>query len=519
MISRHASDDPARAPARCEVGKSTLRLLLINPRNPMVNMTNRANRWNKYRVWKPLGLLVLAGVTPREWDIEVVDENVETPDYRKLPLPDLVGVTAFTSQAPRAYEIAAVWRQRGVPVVMGGIHATMRHHEAALHVDAVVTGEAETVWPRLLADLGRGALKPLYEGGLEDLRHSRPARHDLLSGEYSFGAIQTTRGCPLNCSFCSVSAFNGKTYRHRSIEDVIADLRLIREKRVLIVDDNLIGISRKHIARTKELLRALIAADLGQEWVCQATINMADDDDLLDLARRAGCIGVFIGFESPTPEGLIEVHKRFHVRRGRDFAASVRRIQRHGIAVAGSFIIGLDVDHPGIGRRIAETASAYAVDFLNVMFLTPLPGTDLWRNMEAEGRIATDRFPEDWKYFTLTLPVGRYRNLDHDQVIDEMVDCNRRFYSWRRILARVGRNLLRRQQPYLVLIGNLSYRHNIGLGQALFREFKRIRGQMPAAFPLPPVGVNGHVLPVELPDQKERLRRCAAFQKHGTTQA
>ena len=207
----------------------TLRLLLINPRNPLVNITNRANRWNKYRVWKPLGLLVLAGVTPRRWNIEVVDENLETPDYSMLPPPDLVGVTAFTSQAPRAYEIAAAWRRRGVPVVMGGIHATMRRHEAARHVDVVVTGEAETVWPRLLEDFGRGALKPLYEGGQEDLRRSRPARHDLLSGEYSFGSIQTTRGCPLNCSFCSVSAFNGRTYRHRSIQDVIADFQLIRE--------------------------------------------------------------------------------------------------------------------------------------------------------------------------------------------------------------------------------------------------------------------------------------------------
>jgi radical SAM superfamily enzyme YgiQ (UPF0313 family) len=518
MTTRDASADPVWAPERSAAGKDTLRLLLINPRNPLVNITNRANRWNKYRVWKPLGLLVLAGVTPRPWDIEIVDENIETPDYQELPLPDLVGITAFTSQAPRAYEIAAIWRQRGVRVVMGGIHATMRRHEAAQHVDAVVTGEAETIWPQLLADFGRGALQPLYEGGQEDLRRSRPARHDLLSGEYSFGSIQTTRGCPLNCSFCSVSAFNGRTYRHRSIQDVIADLQLIREKRILIVDDNLIGISKKHVARTKELLRAMIAADLGKTWICQATINMADDDELLGLARRAGCVGVFIGFESPTAEGLIEVHKQYHVRKGRDFSASVRQIQRYGITVAGSFIIGLDVDRPGIGRRIAETATAYHVDFLNVMFLTPLPGTVLWQKMEAEGRIATDRFPEDWKFFTLTLPVGRYRHLDRDQVIDEMIDCNRRFYSWRRILARVGRNLLRRQQPYLVLIGNLSYRHNIELGRTLFREFQQIRGGTSAVRRLPPTGVNCHIHETELHNQDDLRRRHSSFQEHGAAQ-
>jgi len=515
MTTRDASADPVWAPERSAAGKDTLRLLLINPRNPLVNITNRANRWNKYRVWKPLGLLVLAGVTPRPWDIEIVDENIETPDYQELPLPDLVGITAFTSQAPRAYEIAAIWRQRGVRVVMGGIHATMLRHEAAQHVDAVVTGEAETIWPQLLADFGRGALQPLYEGGLEELSRSRPARHDLLSGEYSFGVIQTTRGCPLNCSFCSVSAFNGRTYRHRSIPDVIAEFRLVREKRVLVVDDNLIGISPKHVARTKELLRAMISADLRKKWICQATINMADDDELLELARRAGCIGVFIGFESPTAEGLIEVNKRYHVRRGRDFPASVKRIQRQGITVAGSFIIGLDVDRPGIGRRIAEAASTYNVDFMNVMFLTPLPGTVLWQKMEAEGRIAMDRFPEDWKFFTLTLPLGRYRHLQGNQVIDEMVDCNRRFYSWRSILARVGRSFLRQQQPYLVLIGNLSYRHNIELGQALFQEFKNIHGQTPAAFRLPMAGVNGHVTEAEVPD---RGRRRLTLQEQGGTQ-
>ena len=486
MTLRTACDHTAYAPAHSAGGEDRPRLLLINPRNPLANITNRTNRWNKYRVWKPLGLLVLAGVTPRQWDIEVVDENIDTPDYRELPLPDLVGVTAFTSQAPRAYEIAAVWRKRGVAVVMGGIHATMCRQEAALHVDTVVTREAESVWPLLLDDFNDGTLRPLYEGGLEDLRRSRPARHDLLSGEYSFGAIQTTRGCPLNCSFCSVSAFNGRTYRHRSIEDVIADLRLLTEKRVLMVDDNFVGISKKHIERTKNLLRAMIAADLGKKWICQATINMADDEELLDLARRSGCMGAFIGFESPTTEGLIEVHKQYHVQKGRDFPASVQRIQRHGITVAGSFIVGLDVDQPGIGRRIAEAASAYHVDFLNAMFLTPLPGTDLWKKMKAENRIATNRFPEDWQYFTLTLPVGRYLNLDRDQVIDEMIDCNRRFYSWWRIAGRVVRNLLRRQQPYLVLIGNLSYRRNLALGRALFRKFKRQQGERPAALGSPP---------------------------------
>jgi radical SAM superfamily enzyme YgiQ (UPF0313 family) len=450
-----------------------MRLLLINPRNPLVSIANKNNYWNKYRVWKPLGLLVVAGLTPPEWDITVVDENVGVPDYSQMPRPDLVGVTAFTSQAPRAYEVAAVLRGWGVPVVMGGIHATMRQMEAARRVDVVVTGEAESVWAQVLKDAERGTLRPLYAGGQQEMGKTPLARHDLLATGYQFGAIQTTRGCPLNCSFCSVSAFNGRTYRRRSAEDVVAELKLIREKHVLVVDDNLIGTRRDHIARAKDLFRAMIEAGLGKKWVCQATINMADDEGLLRLARRAGCIGVFIGFESTTDEGLVEVHKKYNIERDRDFRASVRRIQRHNISVAGSFIMGLDVDRPGIGVQIAGTAERYGVDILNVLFLTPLPGTDLWKKMEEEGRIASDQFPEDWKYYTLTLPVGRYQHLNRDEMINEMNSCYRTFYSLRGILRRVGRNLWKRQHPILILAGSLSNRNNSRLDRNVCHEFKR----------------------------------------------
>jgi radical SAM superfamily enzyme YgiQ (UPF0313 family) len=471
-----------------------MRLLLINPRNPLVNITNRKNYWNKYRVWKPLGLLVLAGLTPPEWDITVVDENVHGVDYSGLQRPDLVGITAFTSQAPRAYQVAALFRGWGVPVVMGGIHATMRQKEAAERVDVVVTGEAESVWPRVLGDAARGAMQPLYAGGHEDMEHAPLARHELLATGYQLGAIQTTRGCPLNCSFCSVSAFNGRAYRRRSIEDVVAEFKLIREHLVLVVDDNLIGTRRDHIARAKDLFRAMIAADLGKNWICQATINMADDEELLELARRAGCAGVFIGFESATDAGLLEVHKKYNMQKDRDFRASVRRIQRHGITVAGSFIMGLDADRPGIGLEIARTASRYGVDILNTMFLTPLPGTDLWKKMEAEGRIAADQFPEDWKYYTLTLPVGRYRNFSLDGIVGEMDTCTRKFYSLGGILGRVGRNVWKKQRPVLTLFGNLTYLSNHRMSQKACREFKQACNWLQPARALPATGDNRHAL-------------------------
>ncbi len=453
-------------------GVELIRLYLINPSNPLVCLTHVTDsRWNHYRVWKPLGLLAVAALTPPEWEITVFDENVRVPNYAALPRPDLVGVTAFTSQANRAYEIADGFRSRGVPVVMGGIHATMCPDEAAARVDAIVTGEAEPIWAEVLGDARRGALRPRYHGAHADMDAIPPARHDLLNGDHAFGSIQTTRGCPLNCSFCSVTAFNGYKYRQRPIADVVREFAAIRAKHVLIVDDNLIGTNREHLARAKELFRAMITADLRKRWIAQVTINMADDDELLDLAARAGCAGVFIGFESPTPAGLKEVGKKFNLLNGRDFAASVRRIQRHRILVAGSFIMGLDSDRPGIGRQIAAAAAAYGVDILNTLFLTPLPGTRLWDELHPAGRVVAAAFPEDWQYYTLTFPVAGYRNFSAAELYQEMNACDETFYSLPRILRRVWRSVWQRRNPLISLLGSLSYRRNLSFGRRACREF------------------------------------------------
>ena len=454
-----------------------MQLYLINPSNPLVSIVKvKESRWNRYRVWKPLSLMVLAGLTPPSWEITIVDENLGVPDYPAMPRPDLVGITAFTSQANRAYEVAAQFRNMGVPVVMGGIHATMCRDEVMERVDSVVTGEAEGIWPQVLEDARHDSLKRRYDGGLAKVNDIPLARHDLLASGYAFGAIQTTRGCPLNCSFCSVTAFNGARYRQRPIPDVVREFQSIREKRVLVVDDNLIGTRPGHIARAKDMFRAMTQANLRKEWIAQATINFADDEELLTLAAKAGCRGVFIGFESPTPEGLLEVGKKFNLLNGRDFRASVRRIQRHNILVVGSFIIGLDIDEPGIGKRIAEVASHYGVDNLNVLFLTPLPGTRLWDQMTSQGRIALDTFPEDWKYYTLTFPVARYKHLSLNGIIKEMISCDRDFYSTSRILRRVWSNFWQHRKPLVTLVGNLSYRGNLRLACNAYADLKRYCG-------------------------------------------
>ncbi len=437
-----------------------MRLFLINPSNPLVSLAQRS-RWRKYRVWKPLGLMVIAALTPEaEWDVTIIDENLGMPDYANLPRPDLVGITAFTSQAPRAYQIAAIFHNLDVPVIMGGIHASMCTDEALEYVDSVVQGEAESIWPSVLVDAQHGMLKRHYVGESADLASVPPARHDLLTHGYAFGSIQTTRGCPLNCHFCSVSAFNGHRYRHRPIGDVVDELAMIPERMVLVVDDNLIGTRDEHIVRAKKLFRAIIDAGIKKKWICQATINLADDEELLQLAKRAGCIGVFIGFETTSDEGLVELGKRYNILKGGDLRASVKRIHRYGISIVGSFIMGLDSDRVGVGRCIAETANHYGVDLLNPVYMTPLPGTRLWESMNNQQRIAANRFPEEWRYYTLSFPVARHHNLSWEELINEMNDCCRKFYSPKAILRRMVASISHWRNPLTMFVANLSYRRN-----------------------------------------------------------
>jgi radical SAM superfamily enzyme YgiQ (UPF0313 family) len=243
-----------------------------------------------------------------------------------------------------------------------------------------------------------------------------------------------------------------------------------------LVDDNLVGTRSDHMARAKDLFRAMAAANLGKQWIGQVTINFADDEELLTLAARSGCKGVFIGFETPSAEGLCELGKKFNLVRGRDFRASVARIHRHGMVVVGSFIIGLDADQPGIGGRIAETATRYGVDNINALFLTPLPGTQLWDKMAGEKRLAVNDFPQDWQYYTLTYPVAHYLHLSLDQVIAEMDSCGRKFYSIPRILRRAGISLWQRRGFLISLVASLSYRSNLRVDRHAYAEFKRARG-------------------------------------------
>jgi len=281
----------------------------------------------------------------------------------------------------------------------------------------------------------------------------------------------------LNCSFCSVSAFNGN--RYRPVEHIIRELQSIKEKFVLIVDDNLIGINKNHYTRARELFSAIIKAKIKKRFMAQVTLNMADDHELLTLAKKAGLWGIFIGFESPVEEGLLEVQKKYNIRKSSDITASIRSIQKKGILVLGSFIMGLDVDKKGIGKTTAAAGIEYGINALNLMFLTPLPGTRLWDKFDSEKRIVANNLPEDWKYYTLALPVANYMHLFWEDMFKEIKQCFCLFYSLPRILGRFFRHLLINRKPLIALITlfvNLNYRQSIVMDAQLFRQLKAADG-------------------------------------------
>ena len=379
-----------------------MKLVLVNPRN-------RVSLYGDY-LWEPLAFGYLAAATPPHWEVELIDEQCEGAlDYGAVRA-DLVGLTAFTTQAPRAYQIAAQFRARGIPVVMGGIHASLVPHEAERYADALVIGEGEALWPRLVADVEAGRLARRYEGGTSGDPLLHPDRRLFRKYKYEYVSAQTSRGCPMDCSFCSVTAFNGRLFRMREVADVVAEVAAIPERDIIFVDDDLNGFSRKAKERCLELFRAMAAARLDKQWITQVTINFGDDDELPRLARAAGCAGVFIGLESTDTRSLTLIRKDgTSQRRGLDYyRENIARIRRHGIGVVGSFILGIDTqDMDTIVSDILRFAAASDLDGLNPTILTPLPGTRDYTRFDAEGRILFKNYPEDWEKYTLAFPVTR----------------------------------------------------------------------------------------------------------------
>jgi radical SAM superfamily enzyme YgiQ (UPF0313 family) len=400
------------------------KLVLINPVNPL----RTGLTVNKSSRFPPIGLGIVAALTPKSWEIALIDENWEPFTYQEA---DLVGITAFTASANRAYEITALYRERSVPVVMGGIHASTCSEEALRFVDTVVIGEAEKIWPKVIADFETGQLRRIYRGEWAELNGAPLPRRDLFYPEYMFASVQTSRGCPMDCEFCTVTAFNGHRYRRRPPGEVLAELETIRKKMLFFVDDNIIGYGEEARSQALAIFKGMVERNLNKWWFCQASLNFADDEEVLHWAGQAGCKMVFLGLEAEEVDALGEINKRLNLKRGMDYyAEAFRRIHKAGIAVLGAFIFGMDGDTPEKLKHRAKYMRRCGVDVMQTTMLTPLPGTRLFERYQKEGRLLYINFPQDWDHFDMTEVIHRPGSMESEMLAEMMDSLNKRLYAW-----------------------------------------------------------------------------------------
>ncbi len=386
------------------------KLLLINPVGRRSGyMLSSISRF------PPLNLAYVAAVTPSNWQIKIVDENLEEFEFEDA---DLVGITAFSSNINRAYEIASVFRKKGIKVILGGIHASMFQDEAVKYVDTVVTGEVESIWETIVNDFEKGNLLSVYTGDKIDFRKTNiTPRRDLLHPEYFWQPVQTSRGCPFNCSFCSVTRYLGSEYRLRSPEDVLKELVGIKGQYITFVDDNLVGYSEESRNRAKEIFRGMIEKKLNKKWWMQTSINASDDEEVVKLAAEAGCMFVFIGFETISNSTLEQMKKGINLKTGVDnYKKVVAKFHKYGISVLGAFILGNDYESSIYYKELADFLLESGVDIFQISILTPLPGTRLMEELKDEGRIIYEDFPVDWDKYRFSYMVHEPKGLDADTV-------------------------------------------------------------------------------------------------------
>jgi radical SAM superfamily enzyme YgiQ (UPF0313 family) len=379
---------------------------------------------------EPTVFALLAGRTPPEVEIAFHDE-------RLAPVPldlrtDLVAMTVETYTARRAYQIAAHYRRRGVPVVMGGYHPTLLAGEAARYCDAVVIGDAEGVWERIVADARAGRLAREYrQAGETPIDGLRPDRSIFRGKRYApVSLVQYGRGCRLACDFCSIHAFYGRRMVQRPVRDVVAELETLpRGRPVFFVDDNLFS----DVPTLTRLLEAV--TPLGIRWTCQTTIDVTRDGKLLALMAKSGCMLALVGFESLSEANLKQIGKKWNLRRG-DYATGIRRLHDHGIMIYGTFVFGYDDDGPDAFERSVEFALESGFCIANFNPLTPTPGTALMHRLRHEGRLLYESWWLDprFRYGEATFVP---RGMTPDQLTEGCWRARQAFYRYSSMARRL----------------------------------------------------------------------------------
>ena len=396
------------------------RILFIFPRWPNTTL------WGNFRYKFPaLGLLTIAAITPPEFDIEFIDENCEP-----VPLDadvDIVALSVMTPLAYRAYELADAFRARGKTVVMGGVHVSCEPEEALAHADSVIIGEGETAWLQWLRDFSSGTLQQKYRAeGFSTLNGIPPARRDLLKKKnyITAGTIQLTRGCPHDCEYCTVTAFFGRKFRMRPLDEFVAEYQQLDDRFIFIVDDNIMS-NRKAAMDLFARLRGT-----PKWWGSQVPITVGDDEEALKAMAACGCKSLFIGFESLNTDNLAKMGKKF-VEVDKNIER-IRRIQQYGIGIQGSFIVGYDFDTPAVFDQMYSFIDEARLEAFLVSVLTPFPGIRVTKRLEEEGRILT----RDWRKYDMNTVVYRPVGFTPDELQAGYYDLNNALYSLRSIVKR-----------------------------------------------------------------------------------
>ena len=377
---------------------------LINPKTD--SLTTRPLYLNR-ALYSPLaGLLAVAGAIPRDrYEVVLTDENIESIDFDLEA--DLVGISAMTCYVNRGYEIADAFRRRGVPVVMGGVHASFMPQEALKHCDAVVIGEVELVLARLLDDLERGEMCGTYKSErLHPMENLPMPRYDLIKKHRYVNRtfVQTSRGCHQGCTFCAEPLMNGLKFRYRPVEEVIREVESCGSRMISINDADFFGTPE----RPKEVMRALKGR--GIHWQAGVTSKLAQDDRMLELAAESGCTLLSIGFESITRSTLTSVHK--HVNRPETFVSLVEKVHSYGIMVFGLFMFGFDGDDGSVFEETARFNISANYDACAYSVLTPYPGTLTWYEMKKANRIVSF----DWAKYDQSNVVYRPSQMSGDEL-------------------------------------------------------------------------------------------------------
>jgi radical SAM superfamily enzyme YgiQ (UPF0313 family) len=437
-------------------------------RQMQVHLVNPSDIAFGLAVITPRWLFVLAAATPERFGTPIlVDETLERFDLTSIAPGDVVGIGIHTGNALRGYELGREAKARGAIVVYGGIHATLFPDEAAEQgqAHAIVSGDGDLIWSEVLADIEAGALKPRYDGGRVEGARFMPARWDLVPrGKYMWASVQTVRGCPKHCSFCSVWRTDGQAPRNRTADAVVGEIVELRRRGfrfIALADDNFYPVSMQDLAQAArsqnparlqelealraerfELMAQLAKLPSDTVFFTQITMEAAEDPEFLDAMRKANIKGALVGVEAVTPEGLKSIFKNFNLA-GDALAERLQVFRQHGVHVLGSFIFGLPSDRPETFEATAAVAQRAGITFAQFVMLTPFPGTidfDKWTKSFGEAPPEVDGIPITRHWL---IPASRRPKfyMDHpsmspDEIRERTQSVWDRFYSTPEVWAR-----------------------------------------------------------------------------------